>query len=101
MRREGDSIGGIAEIVATGVPAGWGEPVFDKLKADLGKAMLSLPAVMGVEYGAGFAVAAMKGSEANDPIEMRDGRVATRGPTATGACWAESRRECPSCCAAR
>jgi chorismate synthase len=79
VRHEGDSIGGIAEIVATGVPAGWGEPVFDKLKADLGKAMLSLPAVMGVEYGAGFGVAAMRGSESNDAIEMREGRVATRG----------------------
>ncbi len=78
MRRDGDSVGGIAEIVATGVPAGWGEPVFDKLKADLGKAMLSLPAVMGVEYGAGFAVATLRGSEANDPIEMKDRRVATR-----------------------
>jgi chorismate synthase len=78
VRHEGDSIGGIAEIVATGVPAGWGEPVFDKLKADLGKAMLSLPAVMGVEYGAGFGVAIMKGSESNDAIEMREGRVATR-----------------------
>jgi chorismate synthase len=78
VRKEGDSVGGIAEIVASGVPAGWGEPVFDKLKADLGKAMLSLPAVMGVEYGAGFAVASMRGSEANDPIEMSQGRVATR-----------------------
>jgi chorismate synthase len=78
VRREGDSIGGIAEIVATGVPPGWGEPVFDKLKADLGKAVLSLPAVMGVEYGAGFAVAALKGSEANDVIEMREGRIVTR-----------------------
>ncbi len=77
LRREGDSIGGIAEIVAIGVPPGWGEPVFDKLKADLAKAMLSLPAVMGVEYGAGFAVARLRGSEANDPIEMREGRVAT------------------------
>jgi chorismate synthase len=79
VRHEGDSIGGIAEIVATGAPPGWGEPVFDKLKADLGKAMLSLPAVMGVEYGAGFGVAAMRGSESNDAIEMRDGRVSTRG----------------------
>jgi chorismate synthase len=78
VRGEGDSIGGIAEIVATGVPAGWGEPVFDKLKADLAKAMFSLPAVMGVEYGAGFGVASMKGSEANDAIEIREGRVATR-----------------------
>ena len=66
VRREMDSIGGTAEIVATGVPAGWGEPVFDKLKADLGKAMFSLPAVLGVEYGAGFGVATMRGSENND-----------------------------------
>jgi chorismate synthase len=78
LRAEGDSVGGIAEIVARGVPAGWGEPVFDKLKADLGKAMLSLPAVMGVEYGAGFAVAGMRGSEANDAFAPDEGRVVTR-----------------------
>ena len=66
LRSERDSIGGVAEIVATGVPAGWGEPVFDKLKADLGKALFSLPAVLGVEYGAGFAVATLRGSENND-----------------------------------
>ena len=66
IRREQDSIGGVAEIVATNVPAGWGEPVFDKLKADLGKAMFSLPAVTGVEYGNGFRVATMRGSENND-----------------------------------
>ena len=77
MRGEQDSIGGIAELVATGVPAGWGEPVFDKLKADLGKAMFSLPAVMGVEYGAGFGVATARGSENNDVITHRDGRVIT------------------------
>ena len=78
VRKDSDSIGGVAEIVATGVPAGWGEPVFDKLKADLGKAMLSLPAVLGVEYGAGFGVATMKGSEAND-VFTRDGeRIVTR-----------------------
>ena len=77
-RAEKDSLGGIAEIVASDVPPGWGEPVFDKLKADLGKAMLSLPAVMGVEYGAGFGVATMRGSEANDVFEKRDGRIVTR-----------------------
>jgi chorismate synthase len=77
MRADGDSIGGIAEIVATGVPAGWGEPVFDKLKADLGKALFSLPAVLGVEYGAGFAVAAMRGSQSNDAIVAREGRIVT------------------------
>ncbi len=66
LRAERDSVGGVAELVATGVPAGWGEPVFDKLKADLGKALLSLPAVLGVEYGAGFDVATARGSENND-----------------------------------
>ena len=66
VRKDRDSIGGICELVAVGVPPGLGEPVFDKLKADLGKAMLSLPAVLGFEYGAGFAVAGMKGSENND-----------------------------------
>ncbi len=77
LRAEQDSIGGIAEIVATGVPAGWGEPVFDKLKADLGKALFSLPAVVGVEYGAGFAVARARGSENNDEL-LHDGeRVVT------------------------
>jgi len=66
VRSEQDSIGGTSELVATGVPAGWGEPVFDKLKADLGKVMFSLPAVLGVEYGIGFGCAALKGSENND-----------------------------------
>jgi chorismate synthase len=66
VRKEKDSIGGIAEIVTTGVPAGWGEPVFDKLRADLGKALFSLPAVLGVEFGAGFEVATSTGSENND-----------------------------------
>jgi chorismate synthase len=63
-----DSLGGIAEITARGVPAGLGEPVFDKLKADLAKALFSIPAVVGVEYGSGFAAAAMRGSEHNDPF---------------------------------
>lgn len=66
VRRDTDSIGGISEIVATGVPAGLGEPVFDKLKADLAKALFSLPAVLGVEYGIGFACAELRGSENND-----------------------------------
>lgn len=66
VRKDQDSIGGVAEIVATGIPAGLGEPVFDKLKADLGKALFSLPAVLGVEYGIGFGCATMRGSENND-----------------------------------
>ncbi|MCC5828177.1 MAG: chorismate synthase [Phycisphaeraceae bacterium] len=79
VRGERDSIGGVAQIVATNVPAGWGEPVFDKLKADLGKAMFSLPAVVGVEYGAGFAMASMRGSEANDQFEPDAQRGADAG----------------------
>ena len=66
VRKDQDSIGGVSELVATGVPPGLGEPVFDKLKADLAKALLSLPAVMAFEYGAGFGVATMRGSECND-----------------------------------
>src|SRR5262245_53254868 len=66
VRKEQDSIGGVCELVATGVPAGWGEPVFDKLKADLAKGLLSLPAVLAFEYGAGFAVATARGSDNND-----------------------------------
>jgi chorismate synthase len=75
VRRDRDSIGGICELVAVGVPAGLGEPVFDKLKADLAKALLSLPAVVGFEYGAGFAVATARGSENNDPFVPRPDRA--------------------------
>ncbi len=78
LRGEQDSVGGISELVATGVPPGWGEPVFDKLKADLGKAMFSLPAVVGVEYGAGFAVAQARGSENNDVFTVKQGRIITQ-----------------------
>jgi chorismate synthase len=77
VRKEQDSIGGISELVATGVPAGWGEPVFDKLKADLGKAMFSLPGILGVEYGAGFGVATARGSKNNDIFTAADGRITT------------------------
>ncbi len=66
VRKDGDSIGGAAEIVATNIPPGLGEPVFDKLKADLAKALFSLPAVLGVEYGIGFGCVTMRGSEHND-----------------------------------
>jgi chorismate synthase len=68
VRKDQDSVGGVAEIVALNVPAGLGEPVFDKLKADLAKALFSIPAVVGVEYGTGFAAAAMRGSVHNDPF---------------------------------
>ena len=78
VRGEQDSVGGVSEIVATGVPPGWGEPVFDKLKADLGKAMFTLPAVTGVEYGAGFGVATARGSQNNDVFTTLDGRITTK-----------------------
>ncbi|QQR89709.1 MAG: chorismate synthase [Myxococcales bacterium] len=77
VRKEQDSIGGIAELCATGVPAGLGEPVFDKLKADFAKALFSIPAVIGVEYGSGFSGALERGSVHNDRFVMRDGQVAT------------------------
>ena len=77
MRMAQDSIGGISELVATGVPPGLGEPVFDKLKADLAKAMLSLPAVMGFEYGAGFAVATARGSDNNDVFIRKEAGIGT------------------------
>src|SRR5437763_8530555 len=78
VRKDQDSIGGICELVATGVPPGLGEPVFDKLKADLAKGLLSLPAVMAFEYGAGFAVATARGSANNDPFIRKDGpRIGT------------------------
>ena len=69
LRKQGDSIGGAAEIVATSIPAGLGEPVFDKIKADLAKALFSLPAVLGVEYGIGFGCVTLKGSENNDHFQ--------------------------------
>ena len=76
-RKEGDSLGGMIECVIRGAPAGLGEPVFDKLEADLAKAMLSLPATKGFEIGSGFAGARMKGSAHNDLFEIREGKVRT------------------------
>ena len=78
VRSEGDSVGGIIECRVRGLPAGLGEPVFDRLEADLAKAMLSLPATKGFELGSGFAGATLRGSEHNDAFEVRDGRVRTR-----------------------
>jgi chorismate synthase len=77
VRAEGDSVGGVIECRARGVPAGLGEPVFDRLDAELAKAMLSLPATKGFEVGSGFAGTFLKGSQHNDAFESRDGRVRT------------------------
>lgn len=76
-RNEGDSLGGVIEAVVRGLPAGLGEPVFDKLEADLAKAMMSLPASKGFEVGSGFAATRMKGSEHNDRFEIRGGKIGT------------------------
>lgn len=76
-KSEGDSVGGIAEIITLNVPAGVGEPVFDKLGAELAKALMSIGAVKGVEIGAGFKCALMRGSQMNDPIVLSEGRIAT------------------------
>jgi chorismate synthase len=77
MRRAGDTVGGIVEGVARGVPPGWGEPVFDRLEADLGKAMLSLPASKAFEVGSGFSGIRLTGREHNDPFRARRGKVVT------------------------
>src|SRR4029453_4209479 len=67
MRKAGDSVGGIVEGVARGVPPGWGEPVFDRLEADLAKAMLSLPASKGFDIGSGFSSILMTRTQHNNP----------------------------------
>ena len=84
VRSEGDSVGGVVECVVRGVPPGLGEPVFDKLEAELAKAMLSLPATKGFEIGSGFPGTLMRGSEHNDAFEMRDGKVRTRSNRSGG-----------------
>jgi chorismate synthase len=77
-RKAGDSLGGVVEAAARGVPAGWGDPVFDKLDADLAKAMLSLPAAKGFEIGSGFRGTQLSGIQHNDPFYNADGKVRTR-----------------------
>lgn len=78
IRSEGNSVGGLIDAVVRGMPVGLGEPVFDRLEADLGKAMLSLPATKGFEIGSGFSGTLLTGAEHNDPFEIRDGRVHTK-----------------------
>ena len=76
-RAEGDSLGGVLETAVAGLPAGLGEPWFDSAESMLAHAMFSIPAVKGVEFGAGFDMASMKGSEANDPFRMDGDKVLT------------------------
>jgi chorismate synthase len=75
VRKAGSSAGAVIEVVASGVPAGLGEPIYDKLDAELAKAMMSINAVKGVEIGAGFAAAALSGEENADEMRMKDGAV--------------------------
>jgi len=77
MRHAGDTVGGVVEGVARGVPPGWGEPVFDRLEADLAKAMLSLPASKGFDIGSGFGGIVLPGTKHNDPFRAKDGKVCT------------------------
>jgi chorismate synthase len=84
VRKQGDSVGGIIECVIRNAPVGLGEPVFDRMEADLGKAMLSLPASKGFEIGSGFGCATLKGSEHNDEFYMAKGRVRTRSNRSGG-----------------
>ena len=83
-RKKGDSLGGVVEVIAQGVPAGLGEPVFDRLDADLAKAVMSMPAVKGVEIGVGFQSAIMTGSECNDVFVMKNKKVMTATNNAGG-----------------
>ena len=77
VRDEGDSVGGVIECVARGIPPGLGEPVFDKLEADLAKAILSIPAAKAFEIGSGFGATQMRGSQHNDAFETRAGKIRT------------------------
>lgn len=76
-RQAQDSLGGVVEGVAVGCRVGWGEPFFGGVEAEAARLLFSIPAVKGVEFGAGFRAAAMRGSEHNDPIEARGGRIVT------------------------
>ena len=76
-KKAGDSVGGSILCRVTGLPVGWGAPVFDRLEADLAKAMLSLPATKGFEVGSGFDGTYLKGSEHNDLYESKGGKVST------------------------
>jgi len=83
-KRDGESVGGTVEVIATGVPAGLGEPVFGKLDAELAGALMGIGAVKGVEIGLGFGAASLRGGEMNDEFYMDNGSVRTRTNNAGG-----------------
>lgn len=84
VKEAGDSIGGMVEGVALNVPVGLGEPIFDTLEGELAKALFAIPAVKGVEFGAGFSVAQKRGSENNDPFTVSSGKIVTTTNNAGG-----------------
>jgi len=83
-RRSGDSVGGVVESITTNIPVGLGEPIFGSLESDLSKALFSIPAVKGVEFGSGFYGSTLHGSENNDQFITKNGKVATRTNNAGG-----------------
>jgi len=83
-RRKGDSVGGLIECAALGLPIGLGEPVFDGLDCDLAKALMAIPGARGVEFGAGFKAARMTGSQHNDPLTIKDGKIVSEKNDAGG-----------------
>ena len=83
-RAEGDSVGGVIECIVTGLPAGLGDPMFGGMEGRLAYALFGIPAVKGVEFGAGFDVANLRGSRNNDPFEMRDGKICPTSNNAGG-----------------
>ena len=83
-RAEGDSVGGVVECMVTGLPAGVGDPMFGGVESRLATALFGIPAVKGVEFGAGFEVARMRGSENNDPFVVENGKVVTASNHAGG-----------------
>ncbi len=83
-RRNGDSVGGVIESVTTNLPVGLGEPIFGSLESDLSKALFSIPAVKGVEFGSGFRGSALHGSENNDEFTVKNGKIMTKTNNAGG-----------------
>ncbi len=101
VRKAGSSVGAVIEVVAEGVPAGWGAPIYGKLDQDLAAAMMSINAVKGVEIGAGMAAAELTGEENADEIRMGNDGKPFFPPTMPAASWAAFPRGSPSCAGSR
>ncbi len=101
MRKDGSSIGAVIEIVAEGVPPGFGAPIYGKLDADLAAALMSINAVKGVEIGDGFAAAALRGEENADEMRAGNDGAPPSSPTTRAASSAAFRRASRSCAGSR